>query len=173
MEEIWKQLKTKYSDIEISNFGNIRGNKFNCKPFDESMITLKDGRRYLGRYAIYRLVWNLFMGPVENGYVIHHIDHNKLNDRLDNLMLMLIKDHMQHHNTGIIRTAENKENIRKGMIGAKYTVERRKNISEAKKNKCWYNNGIIQVMKLECPEGFVPGRLTYKNKMILCQDGKI
>lgn len=30
--------------------------------------------------------------------------------------------------------------------------------------KHWYNNGKIQVMKFECPEGFVPGALPVKNK---------
>ena len=26
----------------------------------------------------------------------------------------------------------------------------------------WYNNGIISVHRKECPEGFVPGRLSLK-----------
>lgn len=57
-----------------------------------------------------------------------------------------------------------------------YTEERRKRMSEAQKGKHlseetkrklslngkgrkWFNNGIISVMRFECPEGFVQGRL--------------
>lgn len=32
------------------------------------------------------------------------------------------------------------------------------NISKANKGRKYYNNGIIEVMQFECPEGFVPGR---------------
>ena len=32
------------------------------------------------------------------------------------------------------------------------------NISKANKGRKYYNNGVIEVMRFECPEGFVPGR---------------
>ena len=32
------------------------------------------------------------------------------------------------------------------------------NISRANKGRKYYNNGVIEVMRFECPEGFVPGR---------------
>ena len=34
----------------------------------------------------------------------------------------------------------------------------RENISRANRGRRYYNNGIIEVMRFECPEGFVPGR---------------
>ena len=40
----------------------------------------------------------------------------------------------------------------------------RKKMSESAKGKHWYNNGIISVHVKECPEGFVPGRLSLKRK---------
>lgn len=49
--------------------------------------------------------------------------------------------------------------------GKPRSVEYRKKISEAKKGnqnvkgRHYYNNGKINVMRFECPEGFVPGRL--------------
>lgn len=36
------------------------------------------------------------------------------------------------------------------------------NISKANKGRKYYNNGIIEVMRFECPEGFVPGRCPKK-----------
>ena len=42
----------------------------------------------------------------------------------------------------------------------------KQNISKANKGRKYYNNGIIEVMRFECPPGFVPGRCpTSKNKI--------
>ena len=101
MEEIWKEYKTQKTDIEVSNYGNIRGKKYFGIKFDESLITIKNGRRYLINYPIFRLVWLVFNGEKPKGYVVHHKDHNKLNDKLDNLVLMTIAEHASHHHTGM------------------------------------------------------------------------
>lgn len=55
----------------------------------------------------------------------------------------------------------------KGKTNA-YTQESLKKMSEAAKvrnrGKHWYNNGEISKFCLECPEGFVPGRISWKDK---------
>ena len=136
MEEIWKEYKTQKTDIEISNHGNVRGNKYFGIKFNESLITIKNGRRCLIHCPIFRLVWLVFNGPVPKGYVIHHIDHNKLNDNLNNLMLMTIAEHIRHHHTGmkmpeVTQEYRNKmSKVMKGHIGA---------MKGSKK----YNNGEI------------------------------
>lgn len=49
-----------------------------------------------------------------------------------------------------------------------FTAGTRKKISETKKGntytkgKRWYNNGKINIMSKECPDGFVPGMLKRK-----------
>lgn len=43
--------------------------------------------------------------------------------------------------------------------GKKSSEETKKKQSEANKGKHLYNNGQITVLRYECPEGFVPGRL--------------
>ena len=104
MEEIWKSYKTKQADIEISNFGNVRGNKWHGKEFTADMVFVAEtgtfkGRRCIGspNNRIYLLEWIAFNGPVPKGHCIHHIDGNKLNDRLDNLQLMENGEHTKHH----------------------------------------------------------------------------
>ena len=54
----------------------------------------------------------------------------------------------------------------KYMLGKKRSEETKKKLSEAAKGKNfwtkgmhWYNNGKINIMVKECPDGFVPGRL--------------
>ena len=49
---------------------------------------------------IYLIVWKVFCGNPPKGYDIHHKDHNKLNDRLDNLELMEHGKHTSHHSKG-------------------------------------------------------------------------
>ena len=37
--------------------------------------------------------------------------------------------------------------------------ETKRKISESTKGRRWYNDGKISIMRFECPEGFVPGRI--------------
>lgn len=44
-------------------------------------------------------------------------------------------------------------------LGKHHSEETKKKMGEAKKGMRWYNNGKINTMAKECPEGFVPGRI--------------
>ena len=60
---------------------------------------------------------------------------------------------------------EHKNKISEALKGHTISEETKKRISEKSKGNTntkgrhWYNNGKINVMSKECPEGFVPGRL--------------
>ena len=88
---------TEMYDLKIGSDGTVEGT-FKKKPVSIIMI---GGRKHVNNHhwAVYHLVWEAFNGPVPKGYVIHHIDHDKLNDSLDNLTLMTNKDHSRYHNT--------------------------------------------------------------------------
>ena len=45
------------------------------------------------------------------------------------------------------------------MFGKHHSEEAKKKMSESKKGKHWYNNGVASVQTETCPEGFVPGRI--------------
>lgn len=147
MIEIWKDYKA-YGKLdkalmtyfEVSNLGNVKVHIYRYKECHVNLIKIIRDRRCVGseRHQIFRLVWEAFNGPVPEGYVVHHIDENKLNDRLDNLMLMTKEEHCAHHRKG----------------------------NKAALNRKWYNNGINSKMILEgdiVPEGYVEGRIKWKN----------
>ena len=43
--------------------------------------------------------------------------------------------------------------------GKRFSEEHKKNIGEARKGMHWYNNGKINKLCYECPDGFIPGML--------------
>lgn len=45
------------------------------------------------------------------------------------------------------------------MYGKHHNEDAKRKISEASKGKHFYNNGVINVFRKECPEGFIPGRI--------------
>ena len=192
--EVWKPV-IRYSknrkgkqvictNIEVSNFGNVRGEKWHHKKFNDEMIVVIEDRKFIKNHGnpIYRLVWEAFNGPVSEGYVVHHIDENKLNDRLDNFELMTRSKHSTYHGKnqsleqrekhskamkGRIPWNKNgklddttKEKISYSLFGNKnaeghcLTYECKKKISDNKKSKHshWYTNGVENVLINEFDE---------------------
>ena len=45
-----------------------------------------------------------------------------------------------------------------------FTLETKNKLSEANRGKHWFNNGKINNFCYECPEGFIPGKLSKKYK---------
>jgi len=53
-------------------------------------------KRFKGKTMNYaRYLWFTNIGPVAKGYDIHHIDGNRRNDDLSNLMVLLHKTHIR------------------------------------------------------------------------------
>lgn len=75
-----------------------------------------------------------------------------------------LKKHYETHdvwNKGVARTDEEKQKISERTKAAMARPEIRAKLA-TNKGKHWYNNGIKTITAYECPDGFVPGRLSYK-----------
>lgn len=46
---------------------------------------------------LHRLVWEIHNGQIPEGYQIHHIDHDKKNWQIENLMMVDRKSHWEIH----------------------------------------------------------------------------
>lgn len=42
-------------------------------------------------------MWEAAYGPIPKGMVIHHVNHDPFDDRLDNFQLLSNGDHTRHH----------------------------------------------------------------------------
>ena len=56
---------------------------------------VKNGRQ-TDVYA-HRLVYEYFVGEIPKGYVIHHLDCNRLNNNVTNLKMMTASEHQKLH----------------------------------------------------------------------------
>ena len=74
------------------------------------------------------------------------------------------------------KSEEHKKNISKGRMGMKFSEDHKRNLSmshmgntwseeqkqkfrNSRKGERWFNNGVINVRRIECPDGFTPGRI--------------
>lgn len=49
-------------------------------------------------HSLHKYIWEQAHGPVPDGHIVHHINHDKLDNRLENLTLMTHAEHSAHHN---------------------------------------------------------------------------
>jgi hypothetical protein len=78
-----------------------------------------------GKY-LHRLVYEKHYGEIPKGHVVHHINGNKLDNSIENLELMTLKEHVSHHCRG-----ENNP-----CYGKEFTKEHREKISNALTGRC-------------------------------------
>lgn len=125
----------------------------------------------------------------KKGFDVHHIDENKLNNSLSNLIYLTKSEHTIIHKKGKHCTEDVKRKIRKankgkshseetklkiskaikgernGMFGKHHSEDVKNKISYSSKDRIWINNGVISKM-LKCdgeiPAGFIRGRLKWK-----------
>lgn len=81
----------------MTNF-NLNGKKYpvwkNQKGY--ACVSMNESG-YERAYLLHRLAWELQHGPIPDGYELHHIDHDKANWSLDNLMMVDRETHQEIH----------------------------------------------------------------------------
>ena len=69
---------------------------------------------------------------------------------------------MSEAQKGKPKSAETRKKLSEAQKGKRFSEEHKNKMSEAHKGRHWYNNGKINKLCYECPEGFIPGMLLIK-----------
>ena len=87
----------------------------------------------------------------------------------DELIFLKNSEHRFLHHKGKQFSEEHKNKLseahkgnipwNKGKKVKKFSEEHKKKLSLQKTGRHWFNNGKISIMRFECPDGFIPGRL--------------
>lgn len=77
--------------------------------FDGKLYVLDSEGRYLtySGKRLHREVWKKHFGEIPKGYVIHHIDGDRLNNRIENLQCLSASEHTRIH----MQDSERKEKM--------------------------------------------------------------
>lgn len=138
---------------------------------------IKNGRPYFKGCGIHKIQVHTHIG-YKQGFDIHHLDENKLNNSLSNLVYLTRSEHITLHN-------KERYGEKSAWYGKHHTEETKRKLSEAHKNMSeetkrklseskkgenhplfgtkfkWINDGIQNrrcPLDKEIPEGFVRGR---------------
>lgn len=91
------------------------------------------------------------LGFENSFYGKHHSEETKL--KIRNKLLGKHYEFSDEHKNKIGESNKGKR------IGIKESEETRKKLSEIRKGRHWFNNGVTEMFSKICPEGFVAGRL--------------
>ena len=141
-KEEWRPIKGHEGKYEVSNLGRVRGldryvestsrwgstyQKF-CKGV--ILSTRKSNSGYLqtiNNKYMHRLVAEAFIPNPEHKLEIHHINHNKLDNRVENLMWVTRKEQFDEHHS--IESSKAMIGRPSPMKGVKLTEQHKKNLS--------------------------------------------
>jgi hypothetical protein len=113
-------------DVENGTIFSYLTNKFignkHPKGYIYTTLTGDDGLQYAVKF--HRFIWECINGEIPDGYDVHHIDKNKMNNSINNLELKEKGEHNHLHKSGINHpfygmkhSSETKEKMSKSHIG--------------------------------------------------------
>lgn len=107
-KEIWRDIKGYQGIYQVSNKGRVKSLNYRRSKEEHIMkvTTSHDGYLYLTLYkkgyqnyypTIHRLVFQTFVRPLRKGEDVHHLNENKLDNRVENLIAIDKSQHLSVH----------------------------------------------------------------------------
>lgn len=99
----WHDIEGYEGLYQISEEGDIRSIKYSPRlveaPANEQGYKVANLSRKgkMRRHKVHRLLYESFVGKIPEGYVVHHLDRNRQNNVISNLILMEFVEHQKFH----------------------------------------------------------------------------
>ncbi len=113
------------------------GDIFDAETGEVQIVKMHQGRPRFRGMAVHQIMVNTFYG-FKPRFDVHHLDENKLNNALSNLVYLTRSEHARLHNIGKKRepfSEEHKAKISSTMKGKPLSTETREKISATMKGK--------------------------------------
>ena len=118
--EVFKPIIGYEGRYQVSNLGKVWSikRKQQMKPYKDKygylyiQLPQRDGNVKFKSHKVHRLVYEAFHGPIPAGYEVDHLDQNKQNNNIKNLVALSHGDHVRRHRSGVPRSEEIKAKIR-------------------------------------------------------------
>lgn len=105
-------------------------------------------RKNKATVSLHKYVWEKHNGPVPEGVVVHHKDHNPLNNDVSNLELMNVKEHSRYHIEK--RIAEGSINVAESLELAR---EAAKDWHRSEKGRAWHREHALRSIQKKRSSG--------------------
>ena len=134
-------------DVNVENgtiYSLINKRYIGCidKKYGYVKVNSQKGYKHKG---LHQYIWMVANGDIPNGYDVHHIDHNPLNNSIYNLELIEQHKHRSEHHKGKKLSEEHIIKISEAHKGKIVSSETKEKISNTLKNN---TNTSKQVMQL-------------------------
>ena len=96
-------MKVQY--IEKTKYAYFNGHKFTKDDKTGYYLSSNINGK---RYRLHRYIWEYYNGEIPKGYHIHHKDHNKNNNELENLELLTKEEHRIRHSLEMSKELKDK-----------------------------------------------------------------
>lgn len=160
--EIWKPIKGQEGKYEISNQGQLYSYPRKGTKGGYSFGNLTSGYPHIVinqiGYYIHNLVYETFIGDIPEGYEVHHKNHIKTDNRVENLELLTKEEHNEKHKLDRANacTILNSKSVAQYNLNGKFIAEY-PSIKEAAKQTGLYKQNICGCCKnkIKSTGGFV------------------
>lgn len=131
MSDMNEEWKTFFENYEISNFGNMRKKNKDEYEYNIHLGIGNHGYKYKSfkrhkktiKFLVHQMVAYQFLGERPTGFVIDHIDRNKLNNHVSNLRYCSYKDNNINSSRYRDDITETDPRLRKNIMGREYDIK--------------------------------------------------
>lgn len=128
-----------------------------------------NGKRFY--FHLHRLIWECQNGSIPKGFHIHHINHNRTDNRLSNLQMLEGSFHLTQHRIGVPLSENAKTKLIEALRNTPKTEKHKRNLSIAKgKPVGAYKDGVLVMTFHSAKEAGRNG--FYQSSVSDCCNGK-